>query len=354
MGAVPSSTNANIRESTGSYSFQHNEMTVMNAIVQSTQDPGKSADITEKLNSMIYIHVGMDTLTIDSAKLNEYVGFDVDSFVVKELLLTISYKATASGTMTTTQWTSKLNQFRETTRTLYMKELGGNPEQTMYRVTSDDPDKFIGGEIIIDQEKKNAGFYYTIAFPGETVDIHVNLTYDNETGEWYGYGFGCDVNSLKIKMHQSFENRTNTITHFNKTYTYNSDENLYYIFATSSILVDQSNTDRRYVNSQRLSDETWSAETNDILTYEGIKYEPNDTVSELLFRETLQILTSEGTIRASSIYEDSGVDEVTTVDSVFFPVECSDGIFEDVKIIKIEYDNDTYPDKLVRTLLLLK
>ena len=207
MGAVPSTSNASIRESTGSYSFQHNEMTVVSGIVQSTQNPGKSADITAKLNSMMYIHAGMDTLTIDSAKLNEYVGYDIDPFVVKELLLTISYKATASGTMTTTQWTSKLNQFRETTRTLYLKELGGNQGQTVYSVTSNDPDKFKGGEIIIDQEKKNAGFCYTIAFPGENVDIHVNLTYDNETGEWYGYGFGCDVNSIKIKMHQSFDNR---------------------------------------------------------------------------------------------------------------------------------------------------
>jgi len=207
MGAVPSTSNASIRESTGSYSFQHNEMTVMNAIVQSTQDPGKSADITEKLNSMIYIHAGMDTLTIDSAKLNDYAGYDVDPFVVKELLLTISYKATASGTMTNTYWSSDLNQFRETTRTLYLKELGGDQGQTAYSVTSDDPEKFKGGELMIDQEK--AGFSYNMVFPGETnhAKHDVLLTYDIETDEWSGYGFKdvsrADVGFVKIKMHPS-------------------------------------------------------------------------------------------------------------------------------------------------------
>ena len=207
MGAVPSSTNANIRESTGNYSFQHNEMSVVSAIVQSTQDPGKSADITEKLNSMIYIHAGMDTLTVDSAELNEYVGYDVDPFVVKDLLLTIAYKSSASGTMTNTYWSSELNQFRETTRTLYLKELGGDQGQTAYSVTSDDPEKFKGGEIMIDQEK--AGFSYNILFPGETNQVKQDalLTYDSATDEWCGYKFNNisrpDVGFVKIKMHQS-------------------------------------------------------------------------------------------------------------------------------------------------------
>jgi hypothetical protein len=211
MGAVPSSTNANIRESTGNYSFQHNEMTVVSGIVQSTQDPGKSADITEKLNSMIYIHAGMDTLTIDSAKLNDYAGYDVDPFVVKDLLLTIAYKSSASGTMTNTYWSSDLNQFRETTRTLYLKELGGDQGQTAYSVTSDDPEKFKGGELMIDQEK--AGFSYNILFPGETNQVKQDalLTYDSATDEWCGYKFNNisrpDVGFVKIKMHQSFDNR---------------------------------------------------------------------------------------------------------------------------------------------------
>jgi hypothetical protein len=55
---------------------------------------------------------------------------------------------------------------------------------------------------------EKAGFSYDILFHGETTPVKhdVLLTYDNETGEWSGYGFTNvsrdDVGFIKIKMHQ--------------------------------------------------------------------------------------------------------------------------------------------------------
>ena len=152
-------------------------------------------------------------------------------------------------------------------------------------------------------------------------------------------------------------NNTSTIIHFNNTYTFDNSKNLYYDFIVNAesdnLSTNESNVDYRYISSQKLSDKTWNNKTNDILTYEGIRYTPNDEVTGSLFRETLHILSNEGTIRASSIYEDSGTGSLTTVENVFFPVQSADGIFKDVKIIKIEYDNDKYENKNVRTLKML-
>jgi hypothetical protein len=152
-------------------------------------------------------------------------------------------------------------------------------------------------------------------------------------------------------------NNNKLLVHFNSTYTFNNNNNLYYDFnvntETDDLSTNESNVDYRYISSQRLSDKTWNNKTNDILTYEGIRYTPNEEVTGSLFRETLHILSDEGTIRASSIYEDSGTDSLTTIDNVFFPVQSADGIFKDIKIIKIEYDNDKYENKNVRTLKLL-
>ena len=87
MGEVRETYEETIIESTGNYSFKYNKMTVASAIVQSTQDAGKSVDITQKIEALI---VG-NTLNIDSAKLNDYVGYDIDHYVVKKLILVIDY-----------------------------------------------------------------------------------------------------------------------------------------------------------------------------------------------------------------------------------------------------------------------
>lgn len=152
-------------------------------------------------------------------------------------------------------------------------------------------------------------------------------------------------------------NNNKLLVHFNSTYTFNNNNNLYYDFIVNAesdnLSTNESNVDYRYISSQKLSDKTWNNKTNDILTYEGIRYTPNDEVTGSLFRETLHILSNEGTIRASSIYEDSGTGSLTTVENVFFPVQSADGIFKDVKIIKIEYNNDKYENKNIRTLKML-
>ena len=62
MGKVRETYEETIIESTGSYSFQYNEMTVASAIVQSTVDSEKSVGITQKIEALI---VG-NTLNIDS------------------------------------------------------------------------------------------------------------------------------------------------------------------------------------------------------------------------------------------------------------------------------------------------
>ena len=79
-----------------------------------------------------------------------------------------------------------------------------------------------------------------------------------------------------------------------------------------------------------------------------------DDVQIPFFRETMQILSRDGSsIRASAMYEDSGDGAVTTVNTVYFPVECADGKFKDIKIIKFNYFNNYQPNKNVRTLELL-
>ena len=160
----------------------------------------------------------------------------------------------------------------------------------------------------------------------------------------------------------------NSVTHLDISYKYKEDENLYYFFAKASTdeeeydsnVADDSetNVEARYVSMLPLSDSIWENYTKDVATYEGLRYEPTDEITSRLFRETLHIISLDsdgsvvGTIRASSIYEDSGDSSTTTVDTVSFPVQSSEGIYNDVKLINISYDNDSYDDRNVRTLRL--
>jgi hypothetical protein len=158
-----------------------------------------------------------------------------------------------------------------------------------------------------------------------------------------------------------------TITYLDNTYTYNDEDNLYYYFAKDTSDDDddddvaddsETNVEARYVSMLPLSDSIWENYTKDVATYEGLRYEPTDEITSRLFRETLHIISLDsdgsvvGTIRASSIYEDSGDSSTTTVDTVSFPVQSSEGIYNDVKLINISYDNDSYDDRNVRTLRL--
>ena len=159
-----------------------------------------------------------------------------------------------------------------------------------------------------------------------------------------------------------------TITYLGNTYSYNEDDNLYYHFEKTPegevddgvADVEENNVEVRYVSILPLSPSNWIDYTLDVATYEGIRYDPNDLITTRFFRETLQINsflddgTEVGTIRASSMYIDAGEGTTTTVDTAYFPVECADGKYSDVKIIKIIYDNNTYADRNVRTLQMLK
>ena len=184
-----------------------------------------------------------------------------------------------------------------------------------------------------------------------------------------------DIANIQSSISEGFQSLDNevtnttdkTITYLGNTYTYNEDDNLYYFIIKrvgreeeNVIDDDEVNVEVRYVSMLPLSTSDWLDETIEVATYEGIRYDPTGRVNLKLFRETLQIFsllddgTQDGTIRASSIYIDAGEGTITTVDSAYFPVECADGKYSDVKIIKILYDNDTYADRNVRTLQLLK
>ena len=159
-----------------------------------------------------------------------------------------------------------------------------------------------------------------------------------------------------------------SVTHLDISYKYKEGENLYYYFAKAtsdeeeddSNVADDSetNVEARYVSMLSLSDSKWENNTSDVATYEGVRYDETDEINKKYYRETLHIVSVDsdgsvvGTIRASSIYEDSGDSSTTTVDTVSFPVQSSEGIYNDVKLIKISYDNDTYDDINVRTLRL--
>ena len=159
-----------------------------------------------------------------------------------------------------------------------------------------------------------------------------------------------------------------SVTHLDISYKYKEDENLYYYFSKAAndeeqddsnrVDTNETNVEARYVDMLSLSDSIWENYTSDVITYEGLRYEPVDDITSLFYRETLHIVSVDsdgsviGTIRASSIYEDSGTTSTTTVDSVSFPVQSAEGIYYHVKLIKISYDNDTYDDINVRTLRL--
>ena len=185
-----------------------------------------------------------------------------------------------------------------------------------------------------------------------------------------------DMNQLQTTVTEGFETIENevtdttdkTITYLGNTYSYNEDDNLYYHFEKTPegevddgvADVEENNVEVRYVSILPLSPSNWIDYTLDVATYEGIRYDPNDLITTRFFRETLQINsflddgTEVGTIRASSMYIDAGEGTTTTVDTAYFPVECADGKYSDVKIIKIIYDNNTYADRNVRTLQMLK
>lgn len=186
-------------------------------------------------------------------------------------------------------------------------------------------------------------------------DLIINFNDNNDVSE-------------EVVENQDYEESSNEskIVHLGQDYTYNEDKSLYYKIVgdgSSNIAVNETNVELRFVSTNLLTDKSWDNNKSDIITYEGIRYEPDEEYfgGRRFFRETLHVLSFSpsdgstiGTIRASSIYEDEGDTSITTIDNAAFPVQSADGIYKDVKVIIIYYDNDTYEDKRVRTLRLLR
>jgi len=82
---------SSILGSTFSYDYTHKHIQVLNAIVTSTKDASKKCDITETLNNLIKHENSYETLSIDSGKLNKYVGYDIHFGFRKELKYTIVF-----------------------------------------------------------------------------------------------------------------------------------------------------------------------------------------------------------------------------------------------------------------------
>lgn len=170
--------------------------------------------------------------------------------------------------------------------------------------------------------------------------------------------------------HSDADSDTIRVTHLGIEYSYKEEDSLHYYFAKATTDEEEdenlgnvaneneTSVEARYVAMLPLSDSHWRTNTGGVATYEGVRYEQTSEIQQRFFRETLAILIFDidgsvvGSIRASSIYEDAGTTSTTTVTSASFPVQCAEGIFYGVKLIHIFYDNDTYSDKVVRTLRL--
>ena len=181
------------------------------------------------------------------------------------------------------------------------------------------------------------------------------IEYNNDTGK------RCLTIYKKSSIESSSKKKgTKSISYLNHIYTFNPENNLYYVFNVDkpdALIENNPDVSFRYTDIDSLTDETWNNFTDNIIVFEGVRIRytpPSSDVQTLYFRETIQIKNADGSsIRASAIYEDSGDNELTTVNTAYFPVECASGKFKDVKIIKFNYFNDYEPNKNVRRLELL-
>ena len=93
-------TKTTLLENTSIYNYGHLDIYVVQANIKSTRNGYTCVDITKKLNDSITkclwkntdkMIFSLNTLTIDTSKFNEYVGYDIDIGCSKILELTLSY-----------------------------------------------------------------------------------------------------------------------------------------------------------------------------------------------------------------------------------------------------------------------
>ena len=89
-------TTATLLESSGIYKYAHNEVKVISAIVKSIRDPTISKDVTQMMNHFISTqkmsdNVSMKSFTVDSSRLIDYTGCDIDPGHQKKMEIKLAY-----------------------------------------------------------------------------------------------------------------------------------------------------------------------------------------------------------------------------------------------------------------------
>ena len=89
-------TTATLLESSGIYKYAHNEVKVISAIVKSIRDPTISQDVTQMMKHFISTQkmsdsVSMKSFTVDSSRLIDYTGCDIDPGHQKKMEIKLAY-----------------------------------------------------------------------------------------------------------------------------------------------------------------------------------------------------------------------------------------------------------------------
>jgi hypothetical protein len=89
-------TTATLLESTGIYNYAHNEVKVISAVVKSIRDPTISQDVTQMMKHFISTQkmsdsVSMKSFTVDSSRLIDYTGCDIDPGHQKKMEIKLAY-----------------------------------------------------------------------------------------------------------------------------------------------------------------------------------------------------------------------------------------------------------------------
>ena len=89
-------TTATILESSGIYKYAHNEVKILSAVVKSMRDPTISRDVTQMMKHFISTQkmsdsVSMKSFTVDSSKLIDYTGCDIDPGHQKKMEIKLAY-----------------------------------------------------------------------------------------------------------------------------------------------------------------------------------------------------------------------------------------------------------------------
>ena len=89
-------TTATILESSGIYNYAHNEVKVISAVVKSIRDPTISQDVTQTMRHFISTQkmsdkVSIKSFTVDSSRLIDYTGRDIDPGHQKKMEIKLAY-----------------------------------------------------------------------------------------------------------------------------------------------------------------------------------------------------------------------------------------------------------------------